>query len=394
MTAVAPATSRRRGVIGWILVGAVLLLVGGVGAALSSGGWVERDALDPESAGAFGTRALAEILRDQRVEVIVTHDREEAARLLGERDATLVLPDAPALSDTALRELVRNATDVVLIEPRSRTVALLIPGATAAGVAPPGVVSPSCDAAAATRSGAVAPGAVFTPSGANTVEACYPAGEGYGLLVGGSLPGGRADGHVAIVDGHELFTNEHLAEDGNAALALNLMGRLPVVVWYVPGLEDTDLENADPSLGDLTPPWVSPAIVLLLVAGLAAAVWRGRRFGPLVAERLPVSVRASETTEGRARLYAQSRDALHAVDQLRIRSLGRIGRALGLGAGATAAEIADAAAAQTGLDRAGVRGILIDDLPRADSDLVMLDARLRHLEGAVLAAVRPERNTR
>ena len=96
----------------------------------------------------------------------------------------------------------------------------------------------------------------------------------------------------------------------------------------------------------------------------------------------------------RARLYAQSRDALHAADQLRIPALGRIGRALGLGTAATAGEIADAAAATTGLERSAVRGTLIDDIPRGDADLVLLDARLRHLEGAVLAAARPERNTR
>jgi hypothetical protein len=46
-----------------------------------------------------------------------------------------------------------------------------------------------------------------------------------------------------------------------------------------------------------------------------------------------------------------------------------------------------------------VRGILIDELPRTDADLVDLDRRLRSLEQAVHASVRPnderpERNTR
>ena len=135
-------------------------------------------------------------------------------------------------------------------------------------------------------------------------------------------------------------------------------------------------------------------IVLLLVAGVAAAIWRGRRFGPLVAERLPVTVRAAETTEGRARLYAHARDALHAADQLRIGTLGRLGRLLGLGPSRVRGEIADAAAARTGLDRGAVRGILIDELPHTDAELVALDQRLRALEEAVHAAVRPERNTR
>lgn len=394
MTVEAPvateSATRRRGIAGWIGIAIVLLLVGGVGAALSGvGRWAERDALDPESAGPLGTRALVEILRDRGVEVIVTRDRESAARELSERSATLVLPDSPALSDDAVQALAERATDVVLVEPRSRTISLLLPGAGTAGFAEPRAVQPSCEVPEAVRSGPVAPGILLTPGGSGSIDACYPVEDGFGLLVGGT-----GDGKVAVVDGRSLFANEHLAENGNAALALNLMGRLPVMVWYVPSLSDTDIANADPSLGELTPPWVSPAIVLLLVSGMAAALWRGRRFGPLVRERLPVSVRVAETTEGRARLYAQSRDALHAADQLRIPALGRIGRSLGLGTAATAAEIADAAAARTGLERGAVRGILIDDIPGGDADLVALDARLRHLEDAVHAAARPERNTR
>ncbi len=395
MTVVEPATApptRGRRIAGWIVIAVILLLVGGVGATLSEiGRWAERDALDPDSAGPDGTRALVEILRGQGIEVIVSRDRQSAARELTGRTATLILPDAPALSDDAVRALTSAAADVVLVEPRSRTLDLLLPGASAAGVAPDFAVQPTCDAPEALRAGAVSPGTVYAPGDATGVEACYPAGEGFGLLMGPA--DGASTGGVAAVDGRTLFTNEHLAENGNAALALNLMGRHPVAVWYVPGLTDTDLEDGDPSLGELTPPWVSPVIVLLLVAGIAAAVWRGRRFGPLVAERLPVSVRASETTEGRARLYAQSRDALHAADQLRVAALGRVGRALGLGPAATAGEIADAAAARTGLDRAAVRGILVDDIPRGDADLGALDARIRHLEDAVHAAVRPERNT-
>ena len=44
------------------------------------------------------------------------------------------------------------------------------------------------------------------------------------------------------------------------------------------------------------------------MALVLAALWRARRLGPLVAERLPVVVRAAETVEGHARLY-QSRRA-------------------------------------------------------------------------------------
>ncbi|WP_249353808.1 DUF4350 domain-containing protein [Microbacterium sp. 2FI] len=381
---------RRRSVAAWIAIGLALLLVGGIGSVLSSAGeWAQRDALDPDSAGPFGTRALAEVLRDHGVEVLVERDRASAIAALGSGNATLVLPDAPALSDDGILSLTEPAADVVLIDPRARTLDLLLAGSTPAGFAPGGLVEPECDLPEATRSGAIEPGALFAPGGSGDAVACYPSGDGYALLVGP-----HADGTVAAVDGGALLTNEHLADDGNAALAVNLMGGNPRVVWYAPGLGDTDLENTDPSLGELTPPWVSPVILLLLVAGVAAAIWRGRRFGPLVAERLPVSVRVSETTEGRARLYAQARDAVHAADQLRIGALTRIARSLGLGPAASADEIADAAAAVTGIDRGAARGILIHDVPAGDADLVALAAHIRHLEEAVNAAIRPERNPR
>ncbi|MFE5409087.1 DUF4350 domain-containing protein [Microbacterium sp. NPDC056569] len=383
MTDAAPRRGRR--IAAWVSIGLALLVIGGIGGAMSAAyQWAQRDALDPDSAGPAGTRAIAEILRDHGVEVRVERDRASAAEALGTGRATLVLPDAPALSDDALAELADAATDVVLVEPRARTLDLLLPGSAPAGVAPDEAIDPGCEVEDALRAGAVAPGAVYAGD-----DGCYPASDGFGLVVG-SVDGGR----VAAIDARPLFTNEHLAENGNAALAVNLMGRHPLVVWYVPSPADTDLADTNPSLGDLTPPWVSAVIVLLLIAGIAAGVWRGRRFGPLVAERLPVTVRASETTEGRARLYARAGDPLHAADRLRIGALRRIAALLGLAPNDAAPEVADAAAGRTGLDRRAVRGILIDDIPRSDADLVALTTRLRDLEDAVRTAVRPERSPR
>ncbi|WP_194409087.1 DUF4350 domain-containing protein [Microbacterium cremeum] len=381
-TVLSPRRGRR--VATWIVIGLALLAIGGIGAAMSTANqWASRGALDPASAGPSGTRALAEVLRDHGVEVVVARDRQTATEALRAAPATLVLPDAPALSDDAVAQLASAAADVVLIEPRARTLDLLLDGSEPAGAASVEAVDPACALPDARRAGPIAPGAVYA-AGVEVIG-CYPSGDAYGLLTAGHSGGGR----VAAVDGRALFTNEHLAEEGNAALGVNLLGRHPVVVWYVPSPGDSDLADADPSLGELTPPWVSPVIVLLLVAGIAAGIWRGRRFGPLVAERLPVTVRASETTEGRARLYARARDPLHAADQLRIGTLRRLARLLGLGPASSAPEIADAVAGRTGLDRGAVRGILFDDDPRSDADLVALTTSLRHLEDAVHAAVRP-----
>jgi hypothetical protein len=379
------APSRRRRSAAWVAIAMLLLAIGGAGAILSGAGdWSPRTMLDPESVGPNGARAIVEVLRDQGVDVRIARTYSDAQRALEGDEDTLVMLDTPALSDEGVASVTGAATDVVLVDPRSRTLDLLLPGSSLAGYAPASDVEPDCAVGAAQRAGALTPGALFAAADG---PSCYPVDGGWGLI---STP--LSDGTMTAVDGRELFTNEHLATGGNAALALNLMGEHDTLVWYLPDAGDTDLADTELSLGELTPPWVSPVIVLLLTAGVAAGVWRGRRFGPLVAERLPVTVRASETTEGRARLYAQSRDAAHAAAELRRATQARLARMLHLGAQADPREIADAAASVLAIDRRGIHATLIDDLPATDADLVTLYSRLRQLEDAVAAAAHPERN--
>ncbi|MCR2827406.1 DUF4350 domain-containing protein, partial [Microbacterium sp. zg.Y909] len=373
--------TRRRRFGGWAAIAAALVITGaGSAALLSLGDWTERDALDPESVGPGGTRAVAEVLRDQGIRVDVVRDRPSAERALAGSDDTLVLTDTAALDDETLESLTRMADDVVLVDPRSRDVRVLLDDAAAAGIGDGARAEPECTLAEAQRAGAIAPGAVFTP-GAGVI-ACYPSGDGYALLAVE-----RDTGRIAAIDAGELFTNAHLADDGNAALAANLLGRQPRLIWYLPALGDGALPDTAPTLGELTPDWVTPAIVVVLASAVAAIVWRGRRFGPLVTEDLPVTVRASETTEGRSRLYARARDTVHAADLLRFGALERLARTLGLGPATPAPTIADAAAGLVGADRGRVRGILIDDLPATDAELVALADALDDLETAVRLAV-------
>lgn len=384
MTTVAPASGRTRSVLAWAGIAAGVLVAGlGVAAIAGIGTMPAQGLLDPEAAGPEGSRALVEVLRDRGVEVDVARDRTSALAALGEGGATLAIADTAPLDDDDLEDLASAAAGTVLLEPRTRDLRLLLGGAQSGGFVDE-LTAPACDFPDAAVSGSVRPGEVFTADGLRI--ACYPAGAGFGLVGTGSGPD-----RVIALDATSLLVNRHLAEDGHAALGLNLLGGTGRVVWYLPALGDGSL-TAAPSLGELTPPWVTPAILLLLGSVVAAGIWRGRRFGPLVAENLPVTVRASETTEGRARLYAAAAEPVHALDQLRRDSLRRLARLLGLGA-ADAGAIADAAAARLDTDRARVRGILLDDLPRNDRELVDAADRLRELEAAVHRTVRPERNT-
>jgi hypothetical protein len=183
--------------------------------------------------------------------------------------------------------------------------------------------------------------------------------------------------------------NGEITTAGNAALALNLLGKHETLIWYLPGVDDLS-DQAPLTIGDLTPLWVTPFAVMLGLVGVGAIIWRSRRFGPLVVENLPVVVRASETMEGRARLYERSNSRLHALDALRIGTVTRLARTCGLPRTASVAEVVDAVAALTGRDRGAVADILIDHAPSTDSELVHLSDQLLTLENEAAQRSRPE----
>jgi hypothetical protein len=380
-TATAPPATRRRAWRGWAILVIALVAVGIAGALVADLRQPPaRGVLDPDSAGPEGTRALAQILREHGVAVTVVRDRESAERLAAQPGTTLAMPDDPTLSDDAVARLTETAGTLVLLDPHSRGIRALFPGARPEGVGEAGLADPDCALPDAQRAGPIQPGLVFT-SPAGTI-ACYPSAGGSALLA-------RADGTAAAIDATALFTNAHLAENGNAALAIGLLGRNPTVVWFVPALADSDAGT--PDLGALTPPWVTPAILLLVAAAGAAALWRGRRFGPLVAERLPVTVRANETTEGRARLYERSRDVAHAARGVRVGALARLRRRLALPRAVSPAEVAAALSARTGIPLARTTEVLTGALPTTDRGLVALSDALADLEAALPAASSSER---
>jgi hypothetical protein len=122
----------------------------------------------------------------------------------------------------------------------------------------------------------------------------------------------------------------------------------------------------------------------LAVALLLAALWRARRFGPLVAEPLPVVVRASETVEGHGRLYLARRARGRAAEALRAATLARITTRLGLPRATPAGVTCQELAARTGRDPGEIQAILFGPAPRDDAALVSLAGALDTLEGQVL----------
>ena len=368
--------TRIRSLVGWAVV--VALVVGGaflaIRVATTAPSW--HDALDPEGVGDTGSMALAEILRRQGVEVEVHRSRIDAAAAVDD-DTTLVMANPVTLTDDGVEELISSAERVVFLSAGTHLLSLLDMGDNAAGAG--SAVSARCDVPEFAQVGTIRPDRMFAP--ADGVQGCFRDSEGDGAAV---LIDDSDGVRRTVVDGARLFSNARLAEDGNAALGLALLGQTSKVVWYVPSYEDTDIEAESPeTLGTLTPDWLTPAILLLLLTGLAAGLWRGRRFGPLVAESLPVTVRASETMHGRARLTARAGDAAHAAEALRDGSRRRLAKRLGLAVTATADEIADAAADRLRIPRGSLQNLLAGDLPRDDTSLILYARQLAELEASV-----------
>jgi hypothetical protein len=180
------------------------------------------------------------------------------------------------------------------------------------------------------------------------------------------------------------MTNSGLLKEGNAALAMNLAGSHPRVIWYAPQHSEGDRESGGAaSIYDLIPDhakWIT--LQLCLVVALLA-VWKGRRIGPLVAEQLPVVVRASETVEGRGRLYRSRRARDRAAEALRTATLQRMIPRLGLGHDAAPAAVAQAVAERCGLYPAAVAHTLFGPPPANDPDLVNLAHELDNIERQV-----------
>ncbi len=377
--------------IGWVVVGIIAVLIAGIG-LLTTGGrtgaGIPLDASNPAPAGA---KALVEVLRQQGVDVKVASSIGQV-RDLAPGDGTILVYDPQAyLDQNRFTELQTRSSTLVVVDPGFAALQSLAPDVHNAGSAGrSGTLAADCTMPAANRAATIEPAAkspalrIFSASAPPASTGCFPTGGGGFALVSTTASGTT----LHLVGSPSVLDNEGIVRAGNAALALNLLGEHRSLVWYVPTLLDV-AANGPPDLNALTPGWVTPLVLLLVVVFIAAAVWRGRRFGPLVVENLPVVVRSGETMEGRARLYQRSSARLRALDSLRIGTIGRLGAAVGLPTTASVADVCDTVAALTGTDRGTVRDLLVDAQPHTDSQLVSLSDRLARLESATLHAVNP-----
>lgn len=329
--------------------------------------------MDPASTGPDGAHALVTLLRDRGVTVEVATsvaDVENAAR-----PGTLLLfaQSQRVTSDSLLQRLAATPGDRLLVEPTSRARAALAPGIrSGASVLD---TKPNCALREADRAGSVdfGPSNTFRAVGGRAVTSCY----------GGALVRYR-DGErtVTVVGSTDFMTNGGLLQAGNAALAMNLAGQHPRLVWYAPQRVEGQSSGSTTIFG-VIPANVIWMVVQLWLAVLLIALWKGRRIGPLVAEDLPVVVRASEAVEGRGRLYRSRRARDRAAQALRAATLQRLVPRLGLGADTSNPAIVIAVAQRSRSHEESVRHILFGPSPVSDADLVQLARALDDIERQV-----------
>ncbi|MGW6491963.1 DUF4350 domain-containing protein [Streptomyces sp. NPDC055056] len=319
--------TRTRGVV----LALVVLLVAAVVIAV-----VRSDArhgrLDPRSADPLGSRAVAELLADQGVSTRVVTTLGQARAAAGP-DTTLLIA-APDLLTERQQTLLRTATAnsggrTVLVAPGRPSVGALAPGVSAdPAVSFDSTLSPDCALPAARRAGSADTGGVRYTTTAPDADACYPS-DGRPTLL--RLPARSGNGDTVVLGAPDILSNERLDEQGNASLALQLLGSRSHLVWYLPSLSDTSATDAgDRSFFDLLPSGWLWGTLQLFVAAALAALWRARRLGPLVPEQLPVAIRASETVEGRARLYRKANARDRAATALRSTTRTRLAPLVGV----------------------------------------------------------------
>lgn len=357
----------------WVLLGLIAIAAF---AAVSA--WLTTPRLggrmDPRATSPTGAHALVTLLGDRGVEVVVADSVEDVER--GARPGTLVLlaQTYNTRGDDQLRRLAAVPGDRLVVEPTVSAREALAPGIRLVSDGKPSD-KPDCELREADRAGTA------RMDGSDTYDRTDDAA--LTRCYGGALvrydDGGRT---ITVIGNSDFMTNAGLLKDGNAALAMNLTGAQSRLIWYAP-----QRVQGDPTLGasitELIPEAFTWVVAQLCVVVVLLALWQGRRLGPLVAERLPVVVRASETAEGRARLYRSTRARGQAAAALRTATLQRVTPRLGMGSRASDETVVTAVAARCRTDDRAVHHILFGPEPATDSELLHLAQELDDIERQV-----------
>ncbi|MEU7329186.1 DUF4350 domain-containing protein [Streptomyces parvus] len=393
--------TRARGILAVVLI---LVVAGITFAAVRSG--TNHGQLDPRSADPKGSRAVAELLKARGISVTVATTLDEATTAAGP-DTTLLVAGPNLLTRSQQLRLEEAASDsagrTLLVAPGPGATPRLAPGIRAESHQAVSALAPACELPAARRAGTADMGGTRYTTQDPTAVTCYPSAGLPSLVVLSTAAGGD----TAVLGSPDILHNERLDKQGNASLALQLLGSRPHLVWYLPSLTDPSATTDDGAPGDgdeeqseggakndpgeessfldLVPSgWLWGTLQLALAAVLAA-VWRARRLGPLVTERLPVAIRASESAEGRSLLYRKANARDRAADALRAAGRTRLAPLAGVPArdAHTPDVLLPALSARVTAPDRELHTLLFGTAPSTDAALVLLAEQLDALEREV-----------
>jgi len=374
-------SSRRR----WLLIAglAVIVVLVGLLFVTTGPGPSSTAALDPQNPTATGAQALARVLGTQDVRVDIVRSQAELARAGVDQDTTVLVARTSELAPTTSRELARltaGAERLVVVSPSRAVLRELSPttGVTTVRRAESELMATSCgdsdvrDGETLSRSDSEfqAPGAL---------NACFTHGSS---SVYETMPKTAQAAPLVLFGSTTAVTNDQITQAADAAILLRMLGHSARVVWYVPSRLDAPAQSTGTAA--LIPRWIGPGLALGAVAFAGVVLWRGRRFGRLVPEPLPVVVRAAETTQSRGRLYRRARDASRASIVLQQATRKRLADYLGMprptGSDAADHALVSAVATAAGRRLEDVGGLLYGPPPTRDDHLLGLAVELADLE--------------
>ncbi|MDQ6796527.1 MAG: DUF4350 domain-containing protein [Actinomycetota bacterium] len=331
--------------------------------------------LDPASTAPDGAKAVVDTLAALGADVSVRPGAPDASR------ATALLLDDTLSNDdrTAMSRWVEAGGTLVVADPYSPLNPADVARLRAPGPLTPGLER-SCSVSALREVRRVDTGVVTLLQAPPGSTACFVGGRsrqpperGAGSASGTEawlVITTRGRGTVVALGGPGAFTNARLGKEDNAVLAAALLAPRPgervVVVGPRPPGSGTK------TLTDLVAPRVRLALAQLALAFVVVVAWRARRLGRPVVEAQPVELAGSELVVAVGHLMQRARGSARAAEILRHDLRRTLAVRLGLPADAAPDQVADAAAAWSGIKAERVRDVLEGRTPSDEAALVRL----------------------
>ena len=358
----ASAESKKTGSKGWKLLAIALsLLLAGMVIYASMKEELTKDPYDIHSVSSKGVRALTQVLGDH-YDVSVDQVRSPAKAIeAAQQGKPVTIFNAGQLRNYDFETLLTTSNaDITLVGFEY----YLPESLTESGLEPQGY-----------NDKPVSRGACSIPAKAQTIS---------------------ATGNAIIVRNPQALANSQYLGRGPAqlcfayangygylelpALALYATGRGSEVVFYNAEINESVYAAQAPK------PYPSWLVPLMWQFGLLALVWAfivGRRQGRIVNEPLPVVAQGTETTVGRAGLYQRARASEHSGRILRIATIIRLGRRLGISPNADATLVAQTVSMACNRTAKEIEYILYGPAPASAVELTQLSQALEQLEEEV-----------